>query len=318
LSGRPGLPVYRAASAEFHASSRMESSTGALSMEISDCLPFYVYLHMEIYQGMLPEPKTVHRGVNFKYPELKKQFAVNKLVVYYEPKSASIDKGIAEKFASGCSPGTVFILKLKKHFQIPETATFWPSEAEVLIPMFSAFKVVRCNVKDDGHDEVILEEVDCKSDLLKQVDRLTDVATYITGGFQSTVSGLALTENAESEVNGGESHAVGPRDAVRVPRADPPGIASQLPQAVNATTVAAHTHIVDEVPGVSAQVLVDPARVPALMPQPASAPNVADHTPLAKGNSPQQVVDAPGVVAHVSQLDSTGTLQSTEVVDTQC
>lgn len=135
------IPVYSTASGAFHAEDRL--SHGEFSEQVLRCAPFYVGLNEELLQmpvvgGGDIASLTLWRGVKFPFPDLEGHFAKGRIVMFYEPKSASENEDKARAFSG--KQGTLFKIKVRKAYKISHKS-FFKEEEEVLIPMFSAFVV---------------------------------------------------------------------------------------------------------------------------------------------------------------------------------
>jgi len=146
------IPVYSAASATFRASSRLVN--GTLSDDVKKCLPFYKGFHFDNSTGLcaLPEENMeIYRGISHKFSD----GIMGSKLCFFEPKSASATRAVAEEFAT--NDGTILIFKLAKAHRL--TDSFFQGEDELVIPILSFFKVKDWKINEDGADELVLWEL---------------------------------------------------------------------------------------------------------------------------------------------------------------
>merc|ERR1712232_862571 len=131
---------------------------GALSQSVKDCMHFQVILDAEV--KALPTVDKfveVYRGIPIKFSDLRSIFPTEAEKIFYEPKSFSFERSEALKFAG--PDGTLLVLRTLTARDITEFS-FFPSEREAFVPMFTRVRVTRAIRGTGSCDEVQLMEVD--------------------------------------------------------------------------------------------------------------------------------------------------------------
>jgi len=144
-------PVYKAVAKQLHNS---PSRTKVLSAQDKKSLAYIQGLHNHP-TGLSSLPTlpsaTGYRGIAHKFSSRK-----NGVICYYENKSASVIRDVALGFAG--NEGTIINMKL---INVPDISdvSFYPNEAEVVIPVLSFFKVEKHITRPDGPDEIFLSQM---------------------------------------------------------------------------------------------------------------------------------------------------------------
>jgi len=143
--------VYKKVSDIFHSPNRMTDFI--LSDDVMAALPFYKMLDEALkalpsdyhYQGWL------FRGVKWAFPDLaehetkfRQHFYPGLNLYWYEFKSTSYDETVAHNgaFSGRYGARTIFKVDVKRAYKIEAFSDF-PKEKEVLVPILTAFRVVR-------------------------------------------------------------------------------------------------------------------------------------------------------------------------------
>merc|ERR1712232_1311471 len=93
------VPVYRVVSEIFHSLDRVGEG-GECSRAVQRCAPFYKGLERDLMTAEdAPHGTVLYRGCAFNFPNLNEYYKEGAEIIFYEPKSASEKRSVAEYFA---------------------------------------------------------------------------------------------------------------------------------------------------------------------------------------------------------------------------